>query len=712
MPPKTSNLLLEIGCEEIPPSFILPALGAMEKHFARFAEQQRIAHGEIKTFATPRRLALFAADVGAAQEPTVEEIKGPPASKAVEQDGSLGKVAEKFAASRGGSLRDIEVRDTEKGKYLFLIKRSAGTKTVELLPEFLKSLLPAIPFPKKMRWNDTGLQFARPIRWLLFLYGKKAVKVQINGIASGPHTRGHRFLSNKKIRIDLPENYPDILEKNHVIADHEKRKEYIRDIITEVSSGVPVIPDELLDEVTFENEYPHAVEGGFSRRFLDIPPEVLMLCLEKTQKFFPVRSSSGKLAPKFIAVLNLPADEEGAMVAALEKVLLSRLKDARFFYEEDIKIPLVNRVNDLKNVTFQKDLGTLFDKTERLHALTEKLGGEMGLRENRVQLARRAAALCKADLTTGLVFEFPELQGIAGKYYAAGRARGEEECGGDDEDPRVPVAIEEHYMPRSADDALPRTAHGALLAVADRIDTLAGYFSVGLIPTGSEDPFSLRRQALGIIKILEDKGEKFSITLHDLIRRGIENYPEELIPGKKHDEIFNKLLEFFAVRLRTYLIESHGRSYDAVNAVDISQPFEINTALSLTAALDALRPKEDFQELLQVFDRISNILYKSAKGDDFKLKEPDPKLFRQDEEKTLFKLGEEVRKKWKSIDEDDHTARIEALHRITPAAHKFFDNVLVMDEDLELRANRLALLRSLRSLYMEIADFSKMVKSS
>ncbi|MFH1537413.1 MAG: glycine--tRNA ligase subunit beta [bacterium] len=710
MASKKENMLLEIGCEEIPPSFIPPALTAMEKHFRQFAEQQRITHGEVKTYATPRRMALFVADVSTAQEPAAEEIKGPPASKALDPDGSFGKVAEKFAASRGGTLRDIEVRDTEKGKYLFLIKRTPGAKTIKLLPDFPPSLLPAIPFPKRMRWDDTGLQFARPIRWLLFLLGKTPVKVRVGGVVSGPYTQGHRFLSNKKMRVDLPENYLGILEKNFVMVDQEKRKEHIRRAIEESSSGVPVIPDELLDVVTFENEYPHAVEGGFNRQFLNIPPEVLMLCIEKTQKFFPVRSQSGRLMPKFVAVLNLPPDEEGTMVSALEKVLLSRLKDARFFYEEDSKIPLPHRVEDLKKVTFQKDLGTLFDKAERLHSLTRVLGEDMELPENKIQLAQRAAALCKADLTTSLVFEFPELQGIAGKYYATPRIQSEEECGDDDEDPRIPIAIEEHYMPRSADDALPRTDHGALLAIADRIDTLAGYFSAGLIPTGSEDPFSLRRQALGIIKILEDK--KFPITLHRLIRRGTENYPEEIVPTEKHGEIFEKLLEFFYVRLRTYLIETHGRSYDAVNAVDISQPLEIGTILALTASLDSSRPKPDFQNLLLVFDRISNILRKSATGGDFTRDEPDPALFRLEDEKKLFRLHNEVRKAWEGIGEDGHTARIEALYRITPAAHSFFDNVMVMDEDLELRANRLALLKSLRSLYMEIADFSKMVKSS
>lgn len=710
MPEKTEDLLLELGCEEIPATYITPALRAMEKYFIDFAARERLSHGEIRTWATPRRLAMLVSGVAASQPAAIEEIKGPPAKAALLPDGSFGPTAMKFSESRGGGK--LEVRSTEKGEYVFLVRKNKGCKTTALLPGFLTSLIPSIPFPKRMRWTDGPIQFARPIRWIVFLFGAKALRVAVDGVTSGANTRGHRFLSSNNIRVASPGAYIETLEKAGVMPDHDKRREYIRAELSRLSSGTPVIPEELLEEVGFQNEYPHVIEGAFNKQFLEIPPEALMICIEKTQKFFPVKGAAGRLTPRFLAVLNVPPDGEGVMLAALEKVLLSRLKDASFFYKEDLKTPLVKRVADLEKVTFQKGLGTLLNKCERLHALVAPIGAMAGLKESRIQIAQRAAALCKADLTTGLVFEFPELQGIAGKYYASvcmNPAEDDEGCGSDAEDPRVPIAIKEHYMPRSADDSLPSTPQGALLAVADRLDTLAGYFSVGLVPSGSEDPYSLRRQALGVIRILEAR--KYPVSVRALIEAAVKNYPADLVPEEKRESTAAALLDFFAGRLRTYLIETHGRSYDAVNAADLSRPYEVGTVAALTAALDELRPKTEFQELLQVFDRVSNILRKSASSADFKASEPDPALFAQDEERELLRLAGEARAARNELPADAHAARIETLFRITPAAHTFFDKVMVMSEDPAIRANRLALLTSLRAVYLEIADFARMVKS-
>ncbi|MEW5947494.1 MAG: glycine--tRNA ligase subunit beta [bacterium] len=698
---KTRTLLLEIGCEELPPGCIRTALDALSESFRRFALLNGVGFGETRTWATPRRLALFVASVAVKQDDAVEEIKGPPAASARDPDGSYNLAAEKFAASRGGALRDVVTRDTPRGEYLFLIKKRPGERVVKLLPDFLRAFIREAPFPRRMRWTDGAVQFARPIRWIVFLFGKTPLKVDVDGLVSGAVSRGHRFLSPGKIRIADPEGYLETLEGGGVIADHRKRKEMIRGALNRCEDGVPVIREALLDEVSFLVEYPFVARGSFPPRYLEIPRDVLVHCIEKTQKFFPVQSAdASRLLPAFLAVVNVPLDDSNDVISSYEKVLVSRLKDAVFFYGEDLKTPLADRVERLKKVVFQKDLGTLYDKTQRLVSLAGTLAGMAGLDPAGVESVRRAALLCKADLTTHLVFEFPEMQGAAGSYYASR----------DGEPADVAEAIRQHYKPRSADDDVPGSAHGAVLSIADKLDTLAGCFSAGIVPTGSEDPFSLRRQALGVIRILDEK--KFPLSLNRIARAALDNYPEALIPRRKRDATAETLLQFIAARLRTYLMETRGASYDAVDAVDFGAERGVASAAKLVSDVESLRRTEDFQNLLEVFDRVSNILFKSASSGDFTRETADPSLFRRDEEREMHRLRETAASAWGALDGDDYAGRIRALYAITPAAHAFFDRVTVMHEDRGLRANRLALLKDVRALYLEIADFSKIVKGA
>ncbi|MEW6200387.1 MAG: glycine--tRNA ligase subunit beta [bacterium] len=697
---KASDLLLEIGCEEIPAGYIQPALDAVRQHFVDFAGSSRISHGELRTWATPRRLTLFVSSVAEHQESTTEEYKGPPSVKARNPDGSYNEAAKKFAHSKGVDLSSLVEKETDKGSYIFAVKHCAGSKTAELLPGFLTSLPSVIPFPKRMRWGDGSLLFARPVRWLLFLFGGKVIRVKIDGMVSGAYSYGHRFLASKKIKIISPENYLTALEQHYVIADHNKRKEMIHNALKKSANGEVVIPPDLLDEVNFLIEFPFVASGSFPEEYLRIPPEIIRLCIEKNQRFFSVKSpDTGKFISSFLVVMNMPLEDSREVIAAYEKVLVARLKDAMFFYEEDIQIPLHQRVEQLKRVVFQKVLGTLYDKTLRLISLSETIAKALKVSEMELAALRRAASLCKADLTTSLVFEFPEAQGTAGRYYAEYHG----------EDAAAAAAIEEHYQPRTADDKIPASLSGAVLSISDKLDTIVGYFSAGIIPTGSEDPFSLRRQALGIIKILE--GKNFAAPLHDLVRNAIENYPQELIPRERAGEILSAVISFFNTRFRIYMMESHGISYDVVDAIDLEHRRAVRDTLQLASDLMSLCQDTDFQEILIVFDRVSNILYKSATRDDFRSERADPALFQQEEERELHRLAQDMKEEWNK-GEKSYLKYITALYRLTPAAHKFFDNVLVMIDDPAVRSNRLALLREVRDVYLQIADFSKIVKKA
>lgn len=681
-----TDLLLEIGCEEIPSSFILPALERMEAVFREFCAQNRIEHGEVKTCATPRRLALTAADVAETQAEKVEEIKGPPAKIAVDENGKFTQAAAKFAESRGGKTNRLIVKDTGKGEYVFLVTKEKGRKTKQALPELPVRIIKSLVFPKSMRWDVRRVTFARPIRWIMMLFGDSPVRVDFENIPSGGFTYGNRYFGDKKIKIGSIAEYFEKLEAAGVMVDHRRRQEAIRERVMEIAGGKPHITDSLLNDVNFLVEYPFVAAGSFPEEFTELPPEVLIICIEKNQHYFPVAdSATGRMLPRFVVVMNVPLTENPTVIRGYEQVLISRLKDAKFFYDTDIRTPLRDRVESLKRITFQEKLGSLWDKTERVERLVETLGTECQLGESDIKTARKAAHLMKADLTTQMVFEYTEIQGTVGKYYALQSG----------EAPAVAQAIEEHYMPRFADDELPASKAGALLAIADKIDTIVGYFAVGFIPTGSADPYQLRRQALGIIRILE----KYEMPIHysRLYETAVDNYlaldkifDEDKKIVKDNGKLRNQLEEFFDARYFNYL-ELSGYDYDVINAVyRTTKPLaEIRVIADL---LREDRDRDELKSLREFITRIFNIIDKSTTTADFSSEDINPDLFKKNEERTLFDLWENKVRDTLRRSHISYREKLDALYELAKAGHAYFESVLIMDNDMKVRRNRIKLL--------------------
>lgn len=699
-PDACRDLLIEIGTEEIPTSYIPPALENMKAIFEKFCEDRQIDFGEIKVYATPRRLALLARGVAESRRDSVLEVKGPPAGAAVGPDGAFTAAAFKFAASRGAAPEDLEVRDTPKGRFVFVVKKQKGLPVMDELPDLLRNMITGIYFPKSMRWGAYRMRFARPVRWVVFLFGDDAVEVDLDGLRSGRMSRGHRFLHNEDVAIPSPGAYLETLEKVNVMADQSVRRAAIAERVRAIADGIPQLSDALLDDVLYLVEYPYVGLGAFEKDHLRLPREVLELCIEKTQHYVPISNPDrDELLPRFCVVMNVPLADSETVIKGYQKVLHSRLKDAMFFYVNDLKIPLEERVDDLKRIVFQQELGTLFDKTQRIESLVDKWAVRLDMFNEDRKDMERAAHLCKADLTTSIVFEFTDLQGVMGRHFALD--------GG--ESAQVAKAIGEHYMPRFADDALPSTQAGRLLALADKIDTIVGYFAVGLIPSGSMDPYSLRRQALGVVRILD--AAKYNLKITELIDAAIENYAS-VIKEADRDTLKSKLIEFFEIRVKTYF-ESRGMAYDVVNAVDYRRFDGVSAALRCAAAITALRGEDAFRQMLEVFTRVSNIMKKSATGDDFKGDTVDAALLKDPAEKALFDEYTRVAGIFADLNPGtttEYEAAIKHLFVMTAPAVAFFDSVMVMAEDPALRANRLAMLSRMKDLYMEIADFSAIVK--
>lgn len=700
------DLLLEIGCEEIPSSFILPALERMEAVFREFCAQNRIEHGEVKTFATPRRLALTAAEVAETQAEKVEEIKGPPAKIAVDENGKFTQAAAKFAESRGGKPNQLIIKNTEKGEYVFLVTKEKGRKTKQALPELPVRIIKSLIFPKNMRWDVRRVTFARPIRWIMMLFGDSPVRVDFESIPSGGFTYGNRYFGDKKIKIGSISEYFEKLEAAGVMVDHRRRQEAIRERVIEIAGGKPHMTDSLLNDINFLVEYPYVAAGSFPEEFTELPPEVLIICIEKNQHYFPVAdAATGRMLPRFVVAMNVPLTENPTVIRGYEKVLISRLKDAKFFYDEDLKEPFVNRVPfALERITFQEKLGSLWDKAERVIELAEKLGRDCGLTNTEIGFAKRAARLMKADLTTHMVFEYSEIQGTVGKYYALASG----------EPPEVAQAIEEHYMPRFADDELPASKAGALLALADKIDTIAGYFAVGFIPTGSADPYQLRRQALGIIRILEK--DKMPVHYSGLYRTAVDNY---LARDEKYDEdkkivkdkvkLWNQLEKFFDSRYFNYL-ESSGYSYDVINAVYMSTRPLFETQI-IADLLKQDGDREELKSLREFITRIVNIIDKSTTSEDFSSEDINPDLFKKNEERTLFDLWENKVRDILRRSHISYREKLDALYELAKAGHAYFESVLIMDNDMKVRRNRIKLLNEInKDTQSYFANFREIVK--
>jgi len=687
------ELLLEIGTEELPAQFVPPALAGLEVKVAQLLKDARLAHGTVKTVGTPRRLTLWVQGVAEHQEPISMEVMGPSKAVGFDAQGQPTKAAIGFAASQGVTVKALVARTMPKGEYLFAVKKAPGRKTTILLPGILADLVGGLSFPKAMRWNETGARFARPVRWLLALHAGKPVTFQFGGLTAGDSTYGHRFLSSgRPVRVKDFRSYEKDLKKAGVIVDHERRREMIDKQFDSIDKnkkikGRVVRNNFLREQAVFSVETPNAIIGSFDSKYLDLPQDVLSIAMKEHQGYFTLLATDGRLLPYFVAVVNMRGSET-TIRAGNERVLAARLADAKFFFDEDCKTRLESRVEKLKGVIFHQKLGTLHQKTGRIMALAAKLADTLGDDLDTIEHCRRAAMLCKADLVTGMVGEFPALQGTMGAEYALH----------DGEPKAVAHAITEHYMPRSADDGLPGSLAGKILSLADRLDTLAAFFAVGLVPSGSQDPFALRRHAYAVIRILVDGG--LHLSLNATIQDAVRLLKEQGVPVE--DKVAGELQRFFGERLRYYTLGLRGDLVEAVLARWQSGTFDPLDLLTRTNALETFAERPEFESLVIAYKRTENIT-KSHTDD-----KVDPATLREEAEKGLYKsvcAAEDTVPGL--IKNGEYEGALEVLASLKVPIDAFFVGVMVMAEEEAIRRNRLALLIRVRNLFRQYADFSK-----
>jgi glycyl-tRNA synthetase beta chain len=686
----SNELLFEIGTEEIPAGFLSKAMVDMEDIVRQSLTEKHISFNGIRCLATPRRLVLYIADVAPKQEDQSLEKLGPSKKAAFDENGQPTKAALGFARGQGMEVSQLETIVTEKGEYLGARKIISGQPTVHLLPEILTSFLLSIPFRKSMRWATYDLRFARPVHWLLAIYGGNIIPLKIEDIKSANTSRGHRFMSPEPFTVSTFADYLTKARENYVIADPEERKKIIlaeaQKMAAEVNGKI-FYTEDLLEEISFIVEYPVIIRGNFDKEYLNIPKEVLTTTMISHQKYFPVVNDEGKLLPFFIAISNTNPRDKEVVVHGNERVLRARLADAQFFFEEDRKIPLENRVESLKKVTFHTLLGTSYEKVMRFRKLATKIAQKINpsIKKN----VDRAALLAKADLESLMVSEFSELQGIMGREYAllAG------------EDKIIAQAIYEHYLPIVAGGDLPQTDEGAIISIADKIDTLVGFFGIGLPPTGTADPYALRRQALGVINIILSK--RFKLPLDYLLDESFSLFKN--IIKKPATEIKRDVMDFFRGRLENQLI-AQGFAYDTVEAVLSTGFSDIVITLEKIKALQSFRKNPEFEPISIAFKRVDNILK------DFHNPKVDKTVFVSDAEKNLFSAFEKIKNKVnKEIGKRDFNSALTDLAGLRPPVDTFFDSVLVMDKNKKIQFNRLSLLAEISALFHRIADFSKLV---
>jgi glycyl-tRNA synthetase beta chain len=708
------DFLVEIGTEELPPK----ALRGLEQAFASGLrsglDKAVLEHGDLISFATPRRLAVWVKRLAASQPEQDIKRRGPPVSAAFDAAGAPTRAALAFAQSCGTTVEALQRVDEGKGAFLFFVGNKPGAAVGDLLPGIVRAALEALPIPRRMRWGSSDAEFVRPVHWLIMLYGKDVIPTTLLDTAAGNMTRGHRFHAPKPIRITSPASYERALrERGYVLPDFAVRRELIRERVNATATelgGRALIGEALLDEVTALVEWPVPLAGRFEERFLQLPREVLISTLQEHQRYFPVEDEQRRLLPCFITVSNIESRDPSKVREGNERVVRPRLADAAFFWDQDRKQPLAARRDALNAVTFQVKLGSIGDKTRRVRALA----GEIAAVRNKERAeTERAAELCKCDLLTAMVGEFPELQGIMGTYYALA----------DGETPEVAVAIREHYLPRGAGDELPETHPGLAVAIADKLDTLAGIFAVGEKPTGTRDPLGLRRAAIGVLRILIETG--LDLDLRHWVARALELARADIeriaatagkpapviVPQSVAADVYDYIVE----RLRAYYLEGGGtrptigaatmttEMFDAVLASSPVSPLDFDARLK---ALRAFLELPEAVSLTAANKRIANILRKAGGTPSTQI---DVGMLREAAEVRLFDSLRALRDAVSvATAQREYANALGRLAQLRPAVDEFFDQVMVMDEDPKLRANRLALLAQLQALFAGVADLSRL----
>ena len=681
-----ADLLFELGTEELPPKALKKLRDALCAEFVAGLEKASLDHGAVKAYAAPRRLALWVRDLALNQPDRDVERRGPAVQAAFDGDGKPTKAAEGFARSCGTSVDQLERIATDKGEWLGFKVHEAGQPAAQLLPKIADEALAKLPIPKRMRWGSSDAEFVRPVHWLAFLHGEAVVPCTLLDAEAGRQTRGHRFMHPQALTIDRADDYERLLwAEGYVIPDFDARRDLIRDMVTRAAESVgarAVIDEELLDEVNSLVEWPVPITGSFEEGFLEVPQEALVATMQANQKYFPLVDEAGQLVPRFITIANIVTPRPEIVRAGNERVIRPRFADAMFFWQQDGKRRLEDWTDSLREVVFQKGLGTLHDKSVRVAALAGHIAETMGAD---AALAQRAALLSRCDLQTAMVYEFPEMQGIMGRYQA--RRDGEPE--------ELAEAMDEFYMPRFSGDALPATDTGTAIALADRLDTLIGIFGIGQKPTGDKDPFALRRSALGALRMLVERA--LPLDLRELL----EHAHAGLADHVNGHEVIDEVQDFMMERLKGYYHENgHGADlFDAVAAVSPTTLADFDRRLKAVAGFRALPEAES---LAAANKRIRNILRKSVET---AARRVDPFYLEDAAEENLYRRVVELEDMLTPlVERADYAGILKGLAGLREPVDAFFDDVMVMAEDATLRANRLALLDRLQGLFLQVAD--------
>ena len=682
------KLLFEIGTEEIPAKFMPGILEQLKGLAEKKLQELRVPFASVTVFGTPRRMTFIADGVEETQASTVVESKGPSIKIAFGADGAPSKAAQGFARGQGIAVEDLIVRD----EYVYAVKKLTGQAVIELLPAFLVDIVESLSFPKNMRWADHDFRFVRPIRWLVAMLDDKIIPIEITGVKSGRNTIGHRFLSKGEVEIASAGDYSKVLREHFVLVDQDERRDMIRQQVEELAQkegGIAEIDEDLLEEVVYLVEYPTALCGHFDDKFLTLPKEAVITPMREHQRYFPVLTADGKLLAKFITVRN--GNSEGLDIVAHgnERVLRARLSDAEFFFNEDRKIKLEERLEKLKTVVFQEGLGNIYDKSVRLADIAMTLKKTLNVKVDE-DVLQRTALLSKTDLVTGMVCEFTELQGVMGREYALL----------DGEKPEVAQGIFEHYLPRFAGDELPATDIGRLVGIADKLDNIAATFSRGLIPTGSQDPYALRRQAIGIINILVAGNYHLPLLKTIISVLGMLN-----VPAAKNGELLAQLQEFFMQRVKN-MMGDQGIRYDVIDAVLNEKANDDIVDLFVRAkALAEYVETPEAAESIQAFTRVAN-LCKKAEGETI-IKES---LFVEPAEKELYEVVCRLQKETiPALVGYNYAEVLKLMNEVSAPVNKFFDTVMVMDKDENVKNNRLALLVQVKETASMVGDLSAIV---
>lgn len=692
---KGLDLIFEIGTEEIPARYMPNTLVQVKNLAAAKLKEKRIGFEEVKSYGTPRRITLYVGGIAERQEDLEELVKGPSKKAAYDENGNPSKALQGFMRGQNVALEDVFVQELSGVEYIYTKKKEKGAPTKEILKSVLPDIMTSITFPKSMKWGNKSFRFARPIRWVMPILGDELVEFDKDGILCSRNTRGHRVLSKGEIEINNVSEYFDKLRnEGFVIVDQDERRESIRrqcEQLARDKGGELMMDEELLEEIVFLVEYPTALIGKFDPEYLKLPKDVIITPMKEHQRYFPVADKSGHLMNYFVAVRNGNAEYLDIVREGNEKVIIPRLADAKFFYSEDRKLSLDSCVEKLKNVVFQETLGTIYDKTVRIKNISEYLAEALELMPADKTDLMRAAHLCKADLVTGMVKEFDELQGIMGMEYAMGQ--GENEA--------VANAIFEHYLPRFAGDITPETTIGSILSIADKTDTICGCFSIGIQPTGSQDPYALRRQAIGIISIILEN--KLHIGLAHLCSTAVKAFSDKGIVKGDVKAVKADILEFFKQRLKNVFIDK-GFEYDVVDAVLNADFDNIYDAFLKIEVLSNWKSKEEFLSILGTFNRVSNLASKAVST------EINPELFTQPAEKELLGAYSSISESYdEMIEGQEYDKALKLLMTLKKPIDNFFDNIMVMVEDEDIKNNRLGLLKGLSNMMNRLADLGAIV---